>query len=149
MKSFGPTNPAYPHMLHGGDYNPDQWMHIPGIWEEDMRLMKLAVCNAMSLAIFSWASLEPREGEFEFGWLDAIMDKLADNGAYALMATPPAQNRHGSVNAIRRLAVWMPRVCGSLTAAATTTAEHLPSIGRNAGLSTQNWPPAIETTRPS
>jgi len=40
------------------------------------------------MEIFSWASLEPEEGKFEFGWLDTIMDKLAENGIYAILATP-------------------------------------------------------------
>jgi beta-galactosidase len=75
-------------MLHGGDYNPDQWIRTPEIWDEDMRLMKLARCNAMSVGIFSWSALEPQEGRFEFGWLDTIMNKLADNDAYAVLATP-------------------------------------------------------------
>ena len=34
-----------PFFAHGGDYNPDQWRHIPGTLEEDVRLMKLAHCN--------------------------------------------------------------------------------------------------------
>jgi beta-galactosidase len=75
-------------MLHGGDYNPDQWIRTPEVWDEDMRLMKLAGCNAMSTGIFSWVSLEPEEGRFDFGWLDTIMDKLAANGAFAVLATP-------------------------------------------------------------
>ncbi len=87
-KRFDPINPKCPHMLHGGDYNPDQWIRSPEIWDEDMRLMKLAGCNAMSVGIFAWAALEPAEGRFELGWLDTIMDKLADNGAYAVLATP-------------------------------------------------------------
>ena len=85
---YPPINPKCPHMLHGGDYNPDQWRATPDIWDEDMRLMKLAGCNAMSVGIFAWAALEPAEGTFTFDWLDAIMDKLADNGAYAVLATP-------------------------------------------------------------
>ena len=36
---FPPINPKCPHMLHGGDYNPDQWIRTPEIWDEDMRLM--------------------------------------------------------------------------------------------------------------
>lgn len=76
------------HFLHGGDYNPDQWMGTPEVWDEDMRLMKLSNCNAMSVGIFSWSSLEPTEGQFEFGWLDTIMDKLAENNAFAILATP-------------------------------------------------------------
>jgi beta-galactosidase len=83
---FSPINPRFPHFLHGGDYNPDQWPEE--IWHEDMRLMKLANCNAMSTAIFAWVKLEPEEGKFDFGWLDKIMDLLAENGGYAVLATP-------------------------------------------------------------
>ena len=75
-------------MIHGGDYNPDQWIRTPEIWDQDMRLMKLSGCNAASVCIFSWSALEPEEGQFEFGWLDTIMDKLAANDAFAVMATP-------------------------------------------------------------
>ena len=87
---FQPINPKCTHMLHGGDYNPDQWIRTPEIWDEDMRLMRLASCNAMSVGIFSWSALEPSEGRVEFGWLDSIMDKLAANDAYAVLATPSA-----------------------------------------------------------
>ena len=75
-------------MLHGGDYNPDQWLHMPEIIGEDFRLMKLAGCNAMSVGIFAWAALEPQEGKFTFEWLDDIMDRLAAQNAYAVLATP-------------------------------------------------------------
>ncbi len=85
---YPPIHPRCPHMMHGGDYNPDQWIRTPEVWDEDMRLMKLSGCNAMSICIFAWSALEPAEGRFEFGWLDTIMDKLADNGAHAVMATP-------------------------------------------------------------
>ena len=88
VKKYPPINPKCSHMLHGADYNPDQWKNTPEIWDEDMRLMKLAHCNVMSVGIFAWAALEPEEGRFEFGWLDEIMDKLAKNGAYAVLATP-------------------------------------------------------------
>ncbi|HPD15141.1 MAG TPA: beta-galactosidase [Planctomycetota bacterium] len=83
---YPPINPKCPHFLHGGDYNPDQWP--PEVWDEDMRLMTLAHCNAMSVGIFAWARLEPAEGQFDFSWLDTIMDKLAANSAYAVLATP-------------------------------------------------------------
>ena len=86
--NYGPINPSFPHMLHGGDYNPDQWKDTPEIWDQDMRLMNLSNCNAMSVGIFSWAALEPEEGNFDFSWLDTIMDKLAVEGAKAVLATP-------------------------------------------------------------
>jgi len=83
---YPPINPRFPHILHGGDYNPDQWPEA--VWDEDMRLMKLAHCNTMTVAIFAWTKLEPAEGQFEFGWLDRVMDLLAKNGGYAVLATP-------------------------------------------------------------
>ncbi len=83
---FPPINPRFPHMLHGGDYNPDQW--TPDIWLEDVRLMKLAHCNAMSTAIFAWAKIEPEEGRFDFAWLDQVLDLLVENGISAVLATP-------------------------------------------------------------
>ncbi len=88
MKRYPPVSKKCPHMLHGGDYNPDQWKETPAIWDEDMRLMRLAGCNAMSVGIFSWAALEPEEGKYEFGWLDTIMEKLEKNDSYCILATP-------------------------------------------------------------
>lgn len=76
------------HMLHGGDYNPDQWLNEPEVLEEDLKLMKLAHTNAFSVGIFAWAALEPEEGVFQFEWLDQIMDNLGKNGAQVALATP-------------------------------------------------------------
>ncbi|MGN7455705.1 beta-galactosidase [Paenibacillus pasadenensis] len=85
---FPPVSPKLPVMMHGADYNPDQWQHDPAVLEEDIRLMKLAGCNVMSVGIFAWAALEPEEGRFEFGWMDRLLDTFAENGIYAWLATP-------------------------------------------------------------
>jgi beta-galactosidase len=63
-----------PHLAYGGDYNPEQWPEE--IWEEDVRLMHEAGVNLVSVGIFSWSRLQPREGSFEFGWFDRLMDLL-------------------------------------------------------------------------
>ena len=68
--------PGFPHLIHGADYNPEQWIDDKSVWDEDMRLMKLANCNEMSVGIFSWAMLEPREGEYDFSFLETILDKI-------------------------------------------------------------------------
>lgn len=78
----------YPRLLHGGDYNPEQWLDSPQVLEEDIRLMKETRVNCVSLGIFSWARLEPEEGEFHFGWIRRIIDKLYENGIYTILATP-------------------------------------------------------------
>lgn len=79
---------GFDHLVYGGDYNPDQWITTPEIWDEDMRLMKLAHINSATVGIFSWALLEPQEGVYNFGWLDEIMDKCASNGIDVILATP-------------------------------------------------------------
>ena len=79
---------SFPHFLHGGDYNPEQWLYDKKIWDADMRLMRLANCNEMSVGIFSWAILEPREGEYDFSFLDEILDKIYAAGGRAFLATP-------------------------------------------------------------
>ena len=87
-KKYSPISSKLPHMFHGGDYNPDQWQDSPDILKEDIRLMKLAQCNVMTIGIFSWTALEPEEGTFSFGWLDRTMDALAADNLYAILATP-------------------------------------------------------------
>ena len=68
--------PKFPHLLHGGDYNPDQWLDCPGVLETDIQRMKEAKINCVSLAIFAWAKLEPREGEYHFDWLEQVIENL-------------------------------------------------------------------------
>ncbi|WP_339287072.1 beta-galactosidase [Paenibacillus sp. FSL E2-0201] len=87
-KKHSPISSKAPVMLHGADYNPEQWLKYPEILREDIRLMKLANCNVMSVGIFSWVSLEPEEGVFTFDWLDSVLDSFAENGIYAFLATP-------------------------------------------------------------
>jgi beta-galactosidase len=72
----------------GGDYFPEQWPRET--WEQDVRLMKQANVNLVSIAIFAWALLEPTEGTFTFGWLDEIMDLLAANGIDVCLGTATA-----------------------------------------------------------
>ena len=80
--------PKIPVLLHGGDYNPDQWLDRPDILEEDIKMMKKAGVNTATVGVFSWSALEPQEGNFQFGWLHDIMDKLYENGIYTVLAMP-------------------------------------------------------------
>ena len=67
-----------PRIWYGGDYNPDQWPEE--VWDEDIELMQQAGVNLVSVAIFSWAKLEPEEGVYDFDWLDRVIDKLGKAG---------------------------------------------------------------------
>ncbi len=88
MEKFAPLIPGNPCLIHGGDYNPDQWLGYPDILKEDVRLMKVAGVNSATVAIFAWAALEPREGEYHFEWLDEVFDRLWKNGIHIILSTP-------------------------------------------------------------
>ncbi|MCA9952442.1 MAG: beta-galactosidase [Anaerolineales bacterium] len=75
-------------LLHGADYNYEQWLDYPDILAEDFRLMQEAHCNVMNVGIFAWAMLEPAEGLYQFDWLDRLLDSLHGNGIQAILATP-------------------------------------------------------------
>ncbi|MGN8247199.1 beta-galactosidase [Cellulomonas soli] len=75
-------------LAYGGDYNPEQWPEE--VWHEDVALMREAGVNLVSIGIFSWALLEPREGEYDFGWLDRLIDLLHANGIRVDLGTPTA-----------------------------------------------------------
>lgn len=73
---------------YGGDYNPDQWPEE--VWDEDIELMKKSGVNLVSVAIFSWAKLEPEEGVYDFDWLDRVIDKLGKAGIAVDLASGTA-----------------------------------------------------------
>lgn len=73
---------------YGADYNPDQWPRE--VWDEDVRLMREAGVTVVSLAIFSWARIQPTEGTWDFAWLDEVMDLLHENGITVDLATATA-----------------------------------------------------------
>jgi len=79
-----------PRLLHGGDYNPDQWLQYPDRLADDIAFMKKVYANAFSVGIFAWAALEPEEGVFKFEWLDKIIDDIHSNGGKVVLATPSA-----------------------------------------------------------
>ncbi|TFV99920.1 beta-galactosidase [Leifsonia flava] len=79
-------------LWYGGDYNPEQW--TSDVWDQDVTLMRRAGVTVATVGVFSWAQLEPRDGVFEFGWLDDIIDRLHAGGIRVDLATatasPPA-----------------------------------------------------------
>ena len=77
-----------PRIWYGGDYNPEQWPE--DVRAEDVRLMADTGVSLVSVGIFSWATVEPRPGAYDFGWLDKVMDGLAGAGIGVGLATMTA-----------------------------------------------------------
>ncbi|MGN7949353.1 beta-galactosidase [Microbacterium sp. 22215] len=74
--------------LFGGDYSPEQWSRET--WVEDLELMRRAKVNTATIGVFSWAMIEPREGEYDVAWLDDVIEGLDAAGVGFFLATPTA-----------------------------------------------------------
>ena len=75
-------------MLYGGDYNPEQWDEA--VWEEDMRMFRLAGIDCVTLNVFSWAALQSDEVTYHFERLDKIMELVRKNNLKVVMASSTA-----------------------------------------------------------
>lgn len=73
-------------MKIGVDYYPEQWDR--SLWEQDVCRMKEAGVEIVRMAEFAWSCLEPREGVYDFSWLDAIIDLFEANGIEVFLCTP-------------------------------------------------------------
>lgn len=56
--------------------------------DEDIRLMKEAGVNMVRVGESTWALFEPQEGNFQFAWMDRILDKMHAAGIKVVLGTP-------------------------------------------------------------
>lgn len=126
-------------LLHGGDYNPEQWLDRPDILAQDIELMKKARVNTVTLGVFSWSVLEPEEGVFKLDWLADIIHNLYANGIRTILATPSAArpawlaHKYPEVRRVRLTA------CGNCTTGVRITAIPRQFIMRRCASSTKSW----------
>lgn len=69
-------------------YYPEQWPE--SWWSTDARRMKELGISYVRIGEFAWSRLEPRRGEFDFGWLERAMDILSAHGLKIVLGTPTA-----------------------------------------------------------
>jgi beta-galactosidase len=56
--------------------------------DKDIELMKKAGVTIVRLGESTWSSWEPRDGEFQFDWMDRVLDRLHAAGIKAILGTP-------------------------------------------------------------
>ncbi|PHP52815.1 beta-galactosidase [Actinomyces ruminis] len=76
------------HILHGGDYNPEQW--DDAAIDSDLEALAAAGINTLTLNVFGWAGLQPGPDRFEWDRLDSLMDRVHTRGFGVILATPTA-----------------------------------------------------------
>ncbi len=75
-------------IYYGASYYPETWPEEN--LDKDIERMKELSMNVVRMAEFSWSMMEPQEGQFDFKWLERIMDKLHANGISVILGTPTA-----------------------------------------------------------
>ena len=56
--------------------------------DEDVRLMKEAGISVVRVGESTWSLFEPNEGDFQFAWMDRIIDAFYDAGIKVILGTP-------------------------------------------------------------
>ncbi len=75
-------------IYYGAAYYPEVWPEQE--IDKDIARMKELNMNVMRMAEFSWSTMEPQEGKYNFGWLHKVIDKLNGSGIATILGTPSA-----------------------------------------------------------
>ena len=78
------TSPRGPFL--GVAWYPEQWPE--SAWENDLALMERAGIRMVRVGEFAWSSLEPRENDFQFDWLERAVAKAAAHHIVTVLGTP-------------------------------------------------------------
>ncbi len=73
-------------MLYGVSYY-HEYMPYERL-EKDVELMQKAGVTVVRLGESTWSSFEPKDGVFEFAWMDRILDRLHKAGIKVIFGTP-------------------------------------------------------------
>lgn len=83
-------------MKYGVQYYPEQWPEAR--WQIDAEMMQRAGVNVVRMGEFAWGAYEPREGEFDFSWMERAIALLSDHGVSTILCTcsrtPPPWVHH-------------------------------------------------------
>lgn len=56
--------------------------------EEDIQMMKAAGINVLRIAESTWSTLEPKEGCYDFSWIDRVLEIAEREGMWVIIGTP-------------------------------------------------------------
>jgi len=73
-------------VLYGVAYYPE---YMPSDrLDKDVELMQKAGITVVRVGESTWSSWEPRDGEFQFDWMERVLDRLHKAGIKAILGTP-------------------------------------------------------------
>ncbi|MFT4114108.1 beta-galactosidase [Silvibacterium sp.] len=77
-----------PPLLVGAAWYPEQWPESQ--WEPDLERMEAAHIHLVRVGEFAWSTMEPREGEYHFEWLEKAIALAAKHHICVVLGTPTA-----------------------------------------------------------
>jgi beta-galactosidase len=82
-------NLDFPTVLYGAAYYNE---YMPGDQnarlDKDVALMKAAGLNVVRMGESTWSLWEPEDGQFEYAWMDHIVDAMGKAGIKVILGTP-------------------------------------------------------------
>jgi beta-galactosidase len=73
-------------ILYGAAYYPE-YMPAERL-DQDVDLMQKAGINLVRVGESTWSSWEPRDGQFEFAWMERVLDRMQKAGIKVILGTP-------------------------------------------------------------
>jgi beta-galactosidase len=73
-------------ILYGVAYYPE-YMPYDRL-DKDVELMQKAGITVVRVGESTWSSWEPRDGDFQFAWMQRVLDRLHQAGIKAILGTP-------------------------------------------------------------
>ncbi|MHA2290345.1 MAG: beta-galactosidase, partial [Promethearchaeota archaeon] len=75
-------------MFYGVAYYPEHWPEEN--WVIDAKNIRDCGMDGVRIGEFAWSKMEPKEGVFDFEWLDKAIKVLGDTGLKVIIGTPTA-----------------------------------------------------------
>ncbi len=75
-------------MKLGSSYYPD--ITAEAEWAGDLANMGKACLSLLRICDFAWTAMEPREGCYQFDWLDRFLNLAQEHGMQVILCTPTA-----------------------------------------------------------
>ena len=73
-------------ILYGVAYYPEYMPHDR--LDKDIEMMQKAGITVVRVGESTWSSWEPRNGDFQFAWMQRVLDRLHQAGIRAILGTP-------------------------------------------------------------
>ena len=90
QSSAPPPGAVLPNVLYGAAYY-NEYMPAdlqPGRLEKDVALMHDAGITVVRMGESTWSLWEPKDGQFEYAWMDRVVEAMGKAGIKVIMGTP-------------------------------------------------------------